>query len=58
MTDKLTYKEAVSIIKAIVAYNNGQIDFMNDYLKYADELELHVARGNDMIKVWAVMPRE
>lgn len=58
LTDKLTYKEAISIIKAVTAYNDSKIEFMHNYLKYANELEIHVARDKEMISIQVSMPKE
>lgn len=55
-TNKLTYKEAISIIKAITAYNSGTLEFLHDYLKYANELDISVAKDSEKIMIKVGMP--
>lgn len=49
--DKLTYDEAINIVKAVTAYNSGQLTFVPDYLKYAGQLELNVERTEETITI-------
>ena len=49
--DRLTYEEAISIIKAVTAFNNGNLEFLHDYLKYADQLSIHTSRDSEKITV-------
>lgn len=46
---KLTYDEAISIVKAIVGFNSGKLEFVPNYLKYANELPLIVERKEDVL---------
>lgn len=51
--EELTLEEMRSIIKAVIAYNGGKIEFLKPYLKYADELPWKVERKDDVLIVTA-----
>ena len=46
---KLTYDEAISIVKAIVGFNSGKLEFVPTYLEYANKLPLIIERENEVI---------
>jgi len=54
--DELTREELESIVKAIVAWNSGKLEFDPAYLKYANMFELNVERTDNQLTLKVHMP--
>ena len=49
MEESLTNEELMQIVKAVVAFNGGDIDFYRDYLKQLDHFDLEIKHKDEGI---------